>query len=112
MLSGNLRDRIVVFDRKETVNEYNEREITYQRAFATKAEVSFMTGNESQTGDMGFAERTMKFKVRYRYKKYNESQVIAYAGEYYNIRNIQPDRHRVFLILVAEREPSSIEKNE
>lgn len=105
MLAGNLRDKIDIYGPTETVNDYNEREKAYELLFSTRAEISFLSGNEKAIETTTAASQILKFKVRYKHEAYGPEMYIKHAGAFYNIRSINIDRHRHFIILEAEREP-------
>lgn len=107
MLAGNLRDRIEIFKAVTTKDDFSGSVVSYTLDFPTRAEVSFLSGSESYD-NFTEAAKKMKFRVRFKKNKYNEEQMIKWRDEYYNIRSINPDRHRMFLIIEAEREPGTI----
>jgi SPP1 family predicted phage head-tail adaptor len=103
MLAGILRDKIDIYTVTKTDNTYSEQKKSYQKSFSDRAETSFAGGAERQTGQMGVVERSMNFKVRFNPHRYNETMVVLWRGDYYNIRSIDPDRQRQYLILRTER---------
>ena len=104
MLAGNLRDRIILYNEtREDANEFSERRRKYIYAFPTRAEVSFVSGSEVMYNQMQFDSKAMKFKVRFGFSRYNEHQIIKWRDDYYNVKSIDPDRRRTYLILTAER---------
>lgn len=106
ILAGRLRDRIEIFNELKSTNTYNEREKSYQSAFFVRSETQFVSGNEKIIGQMSYADKITKFKVRYcGAGKFNERQFILWRGDYYNIRSIDPDRNRSYMILTGERAP-------
>lgn len=106
MLPGRLRDKIDIYAESRSTNDYSERVKSYAFSFSVKAEISFMSGLEKQYQGIIDATRSMKFKVYFKMTKYNERQVIKFRDEYYNIRSIDPDRDRTYLILTADRMPT------
>mgnify|MGYP001084199421 CR=1 FL=1 len=106
ILTGRFKDRILIYSEVETLNNYSEREKSYQYAFPLRAEISWVNGDEAMTGQMSAADRTFKFKVRFHMDRYNERQVILWRENYYNIRSIDPDRNRTYCILTADRIPT------
>jgi SPP1 family predicted phage head-tail adaptor len=106
ILSGTLKDRILIYKEVENLNNYSEREKSYEYDFPLRAEVSWENGTEAMTGQMSAAGRTFRFKVRFHMSRYNERQVIKWRENYYNIRSIDPDRNREYMILTADRIPT------
>jgi SPP1 family predicted phage head-tail adaptor len=107
ILTGRLKDRILIYKEVEQINNYSEREKSYQYDFPLRAEVSWVNGIETMTGQMSIANRTFKFKVRFHISRYNERQVIFWRENYYNIRSIDPDRNREYMIITADRIPTN-----
>ena len=109
LLTGRLRDKIDIYAETETENDYSELEKSYAFSFSARAEISFQGGAEKMAGNLNYADKILKFKVRYcgDGSRYNERQFIKYDGDYYNIRSIDKDhRTRKFIILTGERAPA------
>lgn len=106
MLTGRLKDRILVYNEVEQKNNFAEREKSYRYAFPLRAEISWVNGTEAMTGQMSAADRTLRFKVRFHINRYNERQVLSWRENYYNIRSINPDRLRQYMIIEADRIPT------
>ena len=107
MLAGRLKDQIHIYaENQSEPNDFSERIKTYSFSFALRAEISYLNGQEKMHGQMLAADRTLKFKVRFHIDRFNERQVILWRGDYYNIRSIDPDRNRAYLILTGERAPT------
>ncbi|WP_159521738.1 phage head completion protein [Sunxiuqinia indica] len=107
MLPGNQRDRIEILNEVEAAKDsYSGRNKSYTHAFYDRANISWASGGEAMIGRMGTENRTFKAKVRFRIGRFNERQVIAWRSEYYNIRSIDPDRRRNYMILTIDRIPT------
>lgn len=100
-----LKHRIDVYNEIETKNEYNEAEKSYQFGFYDRAQAIFTGGAEKMAGQMSYADKVMKFRVRYHRVRYHERQYIKWENDYYNIRSIDPDTARKYMIVTAERIP-------
>lgn len=108
LLSGQLRDQIDIYNELTALDAaYNERQKSYQYGFSVRTEFTFVGGVEKMLGQMNYADKVFKFKVRYCINKFNERQYIKFNGDYYNLRSIDPDRDRRYMILKAERIPTS-----
>lgn len=105
MISGRLKDQILIYAENETPNEFAEREKSYAYSFPVRAEISFQNGTEQMFAQMSQAAKTIKFKVRFHMSRFNERQLIRFRDQFYNIRSIDPDRDRTYLILTADRIP-------
>lgn len=103
--AGILKDRIDIYNETTALNDYNERERSYSYSFYDRAQVLFTNANEAQTNGLESPDKTMKFKVRFHLTRYNERQLIKWRGDYYNIRGINPDTDRVFMVLTGDRIP-------
>jgi len=106
MLAGNLRDKIDIYiEVVNTEESYNEPQESYQYSFSDRAETSFASAGESMIGQMEVTGKTMKFKVRFKLGRYSEQMIIKWRNDYYNIRGIDPDRRRAYMILTGDRKP-------
>ena len=106
LLAGRLRDKIDIYNElKDDTNDYNARNKSYQYGFSVRTEFSFVGGTEKMIGQMNYADKILKFKVRYCVSKFNERQYIKFNGDYYNIRSIDNDKKRRYIILTGERIP-------
>lgn len=105
MQSRILKHKIEVYAETSTPATSGQRVKTYALSFPDRAEITFQSGREEQAGQMGYAAKTMKFKVRQKPGRYNERMLIKFNSDYYNIRSIDPDRDRWFDILEADRVP-------
>lgn len=103
MLAANQRDKIDIYTVTRTDDSYSQRKKSYQYSFSDRAEIFYKGGTETQVEAMGMITRSMDFRVRFALGRYNETMIILWRGEYYNIRNIDPDRRRKYLILRTER---------
>jgi len=106
MLTGSLKDKIDIYEESESKNAFSEDVKSYSFSFSDRAEISYLGGAERQAMKIEYAHETIKFKVRFRLSTYTERHVILWRSEYYNIRGIDPDRHRKYLILTADRMPT------
>ncbi|HBL77719.1 MAG: hypothetical protein A2W90_02570 [Bacteroidetes bacterium GWF2_42_66] len=100
---GSARDRIEVFNLSTEKTESSARIRTYTHAFFDRAEYSFVRGAEAMTGQMSAPERTINLKVGWHPSSYHETQILKFQGDMYNIRAINPDRDRSYLIITADR---------
>jgi head-tail adaptor len=100
-----LRHKIEAYAETATPAPNGQRVKTYTYAFPDRTEITFKSGREEQEGSMGYAAKTMKFKVRHKPGRYTERMLIKFEGDYYNIRSINPDRTRWFDILECDRVP-------
>lgn len=100
-----LKHRIDVYNEVETKNESNEDVKTYTFGFYDRAQAIFTGGAEKMAGQMSYADKVMKFRVRHHRTRYNERQYLKWENDYYNIRSIDPDTDRKYMILTAERVP-------
>lgn len=106
MLAGNQRDKIDLYTVTLTDDRYSQRKKSYQYSFSDRAEIFYKGGTETQVEAMGMITRSMDFKVRFALNRFAETMVIQWRGEYYNIRSIDPDRRRKYMILRTERIPA------
>lgn len=105
MHAGTLKDKIDVYILEEMKNSYGEKVRSYVYSFSDRAETWFQSGAEAMHGQLSSADKTMSFRVRFHRTRYNETMVIKWRNDYYNIRSIDQDRNRVFQILRADRIP-------
>ena len=106
MLAGNLRDSIDIYVKSDFPNTYGNKEKTYSYSFTERAESYFQSASEGLAGQIQHANKSMKFRVRWRHNRYFETQVVKFLGDYYNITGIDIDRHHEFIFLTASRVPS------
>lgn len=101
-----LKHRIDIYAEKETVNALSESEKSYEYTFNDRAQALYVSGGEKMAGQMSYADKIMKFKVRHHTSRYNERQFVKWESEYYNIRSIDPDTDRRYMVLTAQRAPT------
>lgn len=100
-----LTDRIDVYQEHEARNETNEIINSFSFSFFDRAEPIFQTATERANNGLEYAGKIFRFKVRFNITRYNERQLIKWRGDYYNVRGIEPDKKRKFMILTGERAP-------
>lgn len=101
-----LKHRIDIYAEIETKNDFNEDEKSYRYSFNDRAQAIFTGGAEKMAGQMSYAEKIMKFRIRYQRTRYNERQHILWEGDYYNIESLDPDTDRKYMIITARRIPT------
>ena len=102
-LAGKLRDRIGILLEIKTPNEFGEKKLSYQFDHYVRSKVNFVNGDEANYNGPQGEKITNKFKVYWRAGKYNTRMVIEYRGDYYNIKSIDPDQDRTYMILSATK---------
>lgn len=103
MLSGTQRSRIAIYNKQTTASASNARIVSYAFGFNIRANVQFVTGAETDTNGLQAEQITNRFKVYHRPARFNVDQIIQHAGAWYNIRSIEPDSRRGYLIIMATR---------
>lgn len=106
MLAGNGKDRIDIYNEVEEKDEYSARKKTYKFAFTDRADISFMSASEKMIGQMQIEDKILRFKVRYCVGRYTERAYILFNGDYYNIRSIDNDRRRTYILIEGQRVPA------
>lgn len=105
MLAGDLRDTIDIYVVSEASTTYGNKKKSYSYSFTERAKGFFQSANESLQAQIQHANKTMKFRLRWRHNRYNETQLIKFNEDYYNIIGIDEDRCHEFIVLTAERIP-------
>lgn len=100
-----LKDKIDVYAESETFDDQHQAVKTYAFSFSDRAETTFAGGTEKLLGQMSYADKVIRFKVRFHLTRYNERQFILWRGDYYNIRSIDPDRDRKYMVITGDRAP-------
>lgn len=107
---GIFKHRINIYIENVTLNDYLERKKTYSYSFFDKAQAIFANANERANNGMENADKTIRFKVRYSLTRYSERYLIQWENDFYNIRAIDTDTDRFFMVITAERiPPNSLE---
>ena len=101
MLAGNLNRKITINRKVETRDSFGASKKTLEPFKTLKAQVIYKSGYEAEFSDQLKAINTIMFVVRYT-KEIDETMVIDYEGQLYDIRFISHDG-RTSTTMQAER---------
>lgn len=105
MQANSLTDRIDIYNEDTTRNDYNETVNVFNYAFNDRCQPFYQGASERAANGLEYAGKVFRFKVRFHLTRYNERQLIKWRNDYYNIRGIDPDAKRTYLIITGERAP-------
>lgn len=91
MIAGLLKEIIEIYKPFQIKNEYGEVEDAFEKAFKTKAQVIYNSGNRIVDNNEIFNEYRIQFIVRY-YHNISENDRIKYDNKWYQIEAIEKSK--------------------
>ncbi|QZT38708.1 phage head closure protein [Halosquirtibacter xylanolyticus] len=105
MLATTLRTPITLFQKETESNSYGEEKEVYSPLLHLKCGLFYQKSNETLIGgELETVSQTIRFKIRFR-KIINEELVILMEDQFYNIKSIEKDPRKHFMILEGTKIP-------
>lgn len=110
MLATTLRTPITFLKKETESNSYGEEKEVFTPCLSLKCGLFFQKSNETIVGgDVEVLSKIIRFKFRYR-KSINEEMVVLYDEDYYDIKGIEKDPRKHYMIIESSKLPKGMIK--
>jgi len=101
MIAGRLNEVIDIYSPTEVINDFGERETTYEKTYTTRAKVEYTSGNRHNENNEIVFDYTKRFNLR-SYVPITETSQIEWQGKRYRVLTVEHRREYNDIIVNTE----------